>query len=175
MLKTLFNPRGTIDNKSYWRACQVLFGVYILALLSWMWSLALLGLIASDNARNLFMATSLSSGIIFFMYAYFCVYGKRLKSVGLSRLWLLLIYPAYWFGGALMGRYLLKNYTAIGYDNILWKIMVAEHTPTIMRVITGGLYGLFITSPVLVSIVICSLVVGFLKKPNMNRLAPAVS
>jgi len=160
MLKTLFNPIGVMSNRDYWRACEVLFGVYLLSII--------ISVLAGPG--NLFVWFTV--GVAFFSYAYFCVYGKRLQSVGLSRFWLILVFPSYWALNYTIGSSIAAHVLGElgnGYDNILWQTAIAESTSPFLRKIALCLYVCIHISGTLIPIAISSLVVGFLKKPNMTR------
>jgi len=170
MLKTLFDPRGTVDNKSYWRACEILFGLYLIAVPSWVF---LAGRLKDHSGLDgIFLIT----GFVFFSYAYSCIYVKKLASAGLNRLWLMLVHPAFWGLCFSIGPFLLKNFARLGYDNVIWDAMIADTTPDALRVMSSTLYVLMMTSPSLVPIIICSLLVGMVKRPDWPHVPkPAVS
>lgn len=115
------------------------------------------------------LKTLFVSGVIFFSYMYFCIYGKKMASAGLSRFWLMLVYPSFWALFVSIMFYLPKHFIVLGYDNIIWGAMTSEATPAALRIIASTLYVLMMTSPVLVPIIICSLMVGMVKRPNGPR------
>lgn len=86
----LFSPNGTVSGRPYWIACALLILAELAIMLS---SYAVI--LRGDSLQSLMMGSMFSVLLWLLIYPYFCVYGKRLRDVGASAWFFLLILLVY--------------------------------------------------------------------------------
>ena len=90
ILHALFVPTGRLRGKPYWLGAGILLlvAVFIQFLSYWF-------VVNSENMQGMMMASIGSMLLWLLIYPYFCLYGKRLRDMGVPATWFILIIFVY--------------------------------------------------------------------------------
>lgn len=161
MLKTIFVPSGELRPFDFFKGCLILFFVQCAIYLTGM-----LAVLQWGSQANFWFIMILTSALI---YPYYCLYGKQLDALKISRLWflpitivfMLSIVPMYTLGIMVFASVIKVAAEAGLRDAYIYACMILGFIPLLVIAYSGS-----ITS---------SLILGFWNKFNFRGAKTSVA